>query len=225
MDKNSKDVDALYELAEIARERRDLALTEKYLRKITEIRTPSVAHGFLAEVLLHRALEEDDEALIREAHDLFATALKLESDDALEGARTALKTRIDFYHEMLADSSSGELQQELDQLEIDVDLGEMDDLADPGDGLESRQVSVEKIERALAARLADLEDREKRLKRIEKGMEETRESLRLQVESMSKEEAKLNVLRSSIEQRRREVELWAQELMAKEKALIKKSDE
>jgi len=223
--KNSKDVDALYLLAEIARERRDLAQTEKYLRRITEIRSPSVAHGFLAEVLLHRALEEDDEKLIREAHDLFATALKLESDKALEGARSALKNRIDYYHQMIAGSSSGELQQELEQLEIEVDLDQMDDLADPGDGLESRQSSVEKIERALAARLADLEARERKLKETEQKIEGARESLRLQAEEMKQEEAKLNVLKSSIDQRRREVEHWAQELMAKEKALIKKSQE
>ncbi|MFC1655161.1 PilZ domain-containing protein [Myxococcota bacterium] len=223
--KNSKDVDALYELAEIAREKRDLAQTEKYLRRITEIKSPSVAHGFLAEVLLHRALEEDDEELIREAHDLFAVALKLENDDALEGARTALQKRMDHYHSMLTELPREELQEELEQLDIEVDLAEMDDLADPGDGLESRQASVEKIERALAARLADLEDREKRLKGIEKELEETRESLRLQAEEMKTEEAKLNVLKSSIDQRRREVEHWAQDLMAKEKALIKKSDE
>lgn len=223
--KNSRDVDALYQLAEIARERRDLAQTERYLRRITEIRSPSVAHGFLAEVLLHRALEEDNEELIREAHDLFATALKLEGDKALEGAKSALKNRIDFYHQMIADSSSGELQQELEQLEIDVDLDEMDDLANPGDGLETREASVEKIERALAARLADLEDREKRLKETESKIEEARESLRLQAEELKKEEAKLNVLKSSIDQRRREVEHWAQELMAKERALIRKSEE
>jgi tetratricopeptide (TPR) repeat protein len=223
--KNSTDVDALYQLAEIARERRDLAQTEKYLRRITEIRSPSVAHGFLAEVLLHRALDDDDEELIREAHDLFATALKLEGDEALEGAKSALKNRIDFYHEKIADSSTGELQQELDQLDIAVDLAEMDDLADPGDGLESREASVEKIERALAARLADLEDREKKLKETEKKIEEARESLQIQAEEMKQEEAKLNVLKSSIDQRRREVEHWAQELMAKEKALIKKSKE
>jgi len=223
--KSSRDVDALYQLAEIARERRDLPQTERYLRRITEIRSPSVAHGFLAEVLLHRALEEDNEALIREAHDLFATALKLEGDKALEGAKSALKNRIDYYQQMIADSSSGELQQELEQLEIDVDLDAMDDLANPGDGLESREASVEKIERALAARLADLEDREKKQKETEKKIEEARESLRLQAEELKKEEAKLNVLKSSIDQRRREVEHWAQELMAKEKALIKKSEE
>jgi len=223
--KNSKDVDALYQLAEIARERRDLSQTEKYLRRITEIRSPSVAHGFLAEVLLHRALEEDDENLIREAHDLFATALKLEGDKALEGAKSALKSRIDYYHQMIAESPSEELQQELEQLEIEVELEEVDDLADPGDGLESREASVEKIERALAARLADLEDRERKLKETEKKIEEARESLRLQAEEMKKEEAKLNVLKSSIDQRRREVEHWAQELMAKEKALIKKGSD
>ena len=222
--KNSKDVDALYQLAEIARERRDLAQTEKYLRRITELRSPSVAHGFLAEVLLHRALEEDNEALIREAHDLFATALKLEGDEALEGARSALKSRIDYYHQMIAESPSEELQEELEQLDIAVDLDQMDDLTDPGDGLESRQASVEKIERALAARLADLEAREKKLQETEQKIEEARQSLQLQAEEMKKEEAKLNVLKSSIDQRRREVEHWAQELMAKEKALIRGSD-
>jgi uncharacterized protein (TIGR02266 family) len=221
---NSGDLDALYELAEIARERRDLAQTEKYLRRITEIKSPSVAHGFLAEVLLHRALEEDDESLIREAHDLFATALKLEHDQALVGARTALRERIDYYHSKITESPRQDLQEELDQLEIDVDLGELNDLADPGDGIESRQASVEKIERALAARLADLEEREKRLKRIETEIEETRRSVQLQAENMKKEEARLNVLRSSIEQRRREVELRAQELMQKEKAQIKKTE-
>lgn len=223
--KNSKDLDALYELAEIARERRDLAQTEKYLRRITEIRTPSVAHGFLAEVLLHRALEEDNQELIREAHDLFATALRLDHDEALHDARIALQKRMEHYHAMITESPREELQEELEQLEIEVDLDEMDDLADPGDGLESRQASVEKIERALAARLADLEDREKRLKRIEHEMDAARENLKLQAENIKKEEARLNVLKSSIDQRRREVELWAQELMQKEKALIRKSDE
>ncbi len=222
--KNSGDVDALYDLAEIARERRDLAQTEKYLRRITEIRTPSVAHGFLAEVLLHRALEEDDESLIREAHDLFATALKLEHDEALQGARTTLQKRMEHYHSVLTEFPREDLQEELEQLEIEVELDEVDDLADPGDGLETRQASVEKIERALAARLADLEDRERRLKQVEAEMQATRESLNQQAENLKKEEARLNVLKSSIDQRRREVDLWAQELMQKEKALIKGSD-
>jgi uncharacterized protein (TIGR02266 family) len=222
--KNSRDLDALYDLAEIARERRDLAQTEKYLRRITEIRNPSVAHGFLAEVLLHRALEEDNQELIREAHDLFATALKLDHDEDLQGARTALQKRMEHYHAMLTESPREDLQEELEQLEIEVEFDEVDDLADPGDGLESRQASVEKIERALAARLADLEDRERRLRQIEEEMDANRESLRQQAENLKKEEARLNVLRSSIDQRRREVELWAQELMQKEKALIRESD-
>lgn len=170
LDRNPTDIDALYDLADISRERRDLEQTEHYLRKITEIKTPSVAHGYLAEVVLARSLETGDESKAKEAQQLFSIALQLEKDRALETARDTLKSRFDIYQEKNAWAKPVIKSDELDSASAGVDVDVDTEWA-------FMQLELEKKQQDLKAREERLLERESELDRREQALEQRERAL------------------------------------------------
>lgn len=211
LEKSPADVEALYDLADIAREKGDLDRTEEYLRRITGIESPSVAHGYLGELLLHRALESGDENLLREANELISVAASMDHGGMLDDLRAALKGRAG----AARGSSAGE--------ENPAAHGAGGE-ADGGDGsLSAFLASLEEREHRLDARQDAIEEREEKLAAFEEELEIRREELQEYEQQLGRDRAGLEEEHQRLVRRRRVVELWADDLMRKEKDLLARS--